>query len=111
MLRICLNISWKQKLTNEELYGDLPPVTAKVAERRMKLAGHCIRHPDVTASTLVLWQPTKGKVSRGRPPVNYIDNLKDDAGVEEVGELRTVMQDRLLWRERSRLVRAGARPK
>ena len=31
MLRMCLNVSWKQKLTNEQLYQELPPVAVAVA--------------------------------------------------------------------------------
>ena len=41
MLRMALDISWTQKLTNIQLYGELPPVSSKVAHRRMLLAGHC----------------------------------------------------------------------
>lgn len=110
MLRMSLNISWKRKLTNEQLYQELPLVTNKVAERRMRLAGHCIRHPEEIASSLVLWQPTKGRVSRGRPAVSYVDKLKKDTDLEEVAEIRMAMQARSQWRERTRLVRARARP-
>ena len=46
MLRMVLNVSWKQHMTNEELYGRLPRVTDKIAMRRLQVAGHCIRHPD-----------------------------------------------------------------
>ena len=45
MLRMALNVSWRDKLTNEQLYRDLPPVSSKVGFRRLKLAGHCVRHP------------------------------------------------------------------
>ena len=111
MLLMCLNITWKQKLTNEQLYQELPLVANKVAERRMKLAGHCIRHPELTASSFVLWKPSKGKTSRGRPAISYIDNLRRDTGLVEVTEIKTAMQDRMQWRKQSRLVRAGARTK
>ena len=50
MLRMALNVSWKQHITNEELYGDLPKVTSKIAMQRLKLAGHCVRHPEEIAS-------------------------------------------------------------
>ena len=50
MLRMVLNVSWKQKLTNVQLYQDLPPLSDKVAYRRMKLAGHCVRHEEEVAS-------------------------------------------------------------
>ena len=111
MLRMCLDISWEQKLPNEQLYQDLPAVTEKIKTRRMKLAAHCLRHPDTIASKFVLWEPTKGQRSRGRPRITYIDNLKSDAGLTEVAELRSLMIDREGWRMLSGLVRAGARPK
>lgn len=93
MLQLCLNISWEQKLTNEQLYQDLPLVTEKIRTRRMKLAAHCIRHPDTIASKLVLWEPTKGKRSRGRPKLNFIDNLRTDTNLTEVKEIKSLMEE------------------
>ena len=52
MLRMALNVSWKSKIPNQQLYGDLPPVSSKVAYRRLLLAGHCVRHPEEEASKL-----------------------------------------------------------
>ena len=60
MLRMALNVSWKQHITNIQLYGELPPVSTKVQQRRMQLAGHCV------ANKLVLWKPTDGHANRGR---------------------------------------------
>ena len=110
MLRMAFNVSWKDKLTNEELYGGLPKVSSKVASRRLKLAGHCIRHPEEEASKLVLWEPSRGKRNVGRQAVTYIDTLKQDTGMESTQEIRTAMMDKDGWRRRSHLVRAGARP-
>ena len=70
MLRMVLNISWKEKLTNQELYQDLPKVSDIVRERRLRLAGHCVRHDDEIAHHLVLWEPTKGTRNRGRRAKN-----------------------------------------
>ena len=64
MLRMALNVSWKQHITNIQLYGELPPVSTKVQQRRMRLAGHCVRHGDEVANKLVLWQPTDGHANR-----------------------------------------------
>lgn len=47
-------MSWPDKLTNKELYGNLPPVQSKVGFRRLKLAGHSVRHPEEEASKLVI---------------------------------------------------------
>ena len=43
MLRKALNVSWRQHTTNEELYKNLQNVSKKIAERRLRLAGHCLR--------------------------------------------------------------------
>ena len=67
LLRMALNVSWKQHKPNILLYGELPPVSTKVQHRRMRLAGHCVRHDDEVANKLVLWQPTDGLANQGRP--------------------------------------------
>ena len=66
MLRVALNVSWKQHIPNIQLYGELPPVSTKVQQRRMRPAWHCVRHDDEVANKLVLWQPTDGHANRGR---------------------------------------------
>ena len=111
MLRKAYNISWKDKMTNEQLYAGLPPVSSKVASRRLKLAGHCVRHPEEEASKLVLWEPSQGRMNVGRRAVTYVDTLIRDTGVETTEELRTAMMDRSGWKQRTALARAGARPK
>lgn len=111
MLRMALNVSWRDKLTNEQLYRDLPPVSSKVGYRRLKLAGHCVRHPEEEASKLVLWQPTIGRMNVGRRAITYIDTLMRDTNLASVNELRTSMMDREDWRRRADLKRVEARPK
>ena len=54
ILRMVFNVSWQDNLTNKEFYGNLPPVSSKVGFRRLKLAGHYVRHPREEASKLVL---------------------------------------------------------
>ena len=78
----------------------------------MRLAGHCVRHKEEVASNLVLWQPVDGKAKRGRKNMTYIDNLLEDCGVEQTGEIRSYMLDRDKWRDRvSSLWHPGGRPK
>lgn len=60
-LRMAMNISWRQKLTNQQLHGTLPPVLSNITYIRIRLSGHCIWHPEKIASKLVLWQPTVGR--------------------------------------------------
>ena len=60
MLKAALNVSWKDKITNHELYGELPLLSQKLKERRLRFDGHCQRSQEEIASTLVLWTPRRG---------------------------------------------------
>ena len=80
------------------MYEELPLLGNKIAARRMKLAGHCHRHPELTASDLVLWQPNQNLRRRGRPKVDFVEVLRKDAGNLTTTELCTGMEDRTVWR-------------
>ena len=111
MLRMALNVSWKQHMTNEQLYGNLPPVTSKIAACHLRLAGHCTCHPEEIASQFVLWEPLHGHVSRGRKPVDYIDQLKRGTGIELTEHLQHAMNDRVVWKDFVKDVRSRGRLK
>ena len=111
MLRMALNISWKQHLKNEQLYGRLLKVSSKIAARRLNLAGHLMQHPEEMASSLVLWQPSIGTTIRGKKPVDCIDLPKRDTGLDNIAELQTAMYDRQVWRSFVNAARSGDRPK
>ena len=90
------------------------PWTTSVFEggfRRLKLAGHCVRHPEEEASKLVLWQPTIGHMNVGRRAITYMDTLMRDTNLASVEELRTAMMDREDWRRRADSKRVETRPK
>ena len=111
LLRMVLNVHWSQHLTNVELYGNIPIVSDKIKERRLKLAGHCVRHTEEMASKLILWEPVHGRSRRGRPPISYIDTLKKDTELDSVTEIRTAMMDRNTWRGYVKSGRVGTRRK
>ena len=112
LLRFCLNVSWKDKWTNEKLYHGLLKVTEKVKARRLRLAGHCVRHgvkEDANsasvevAGSLVLWEPTqeKRRVGGGGGSTShytYVDQLMRDTGLKDVREIRSLMLERDDWR-------------
>ncbi|KAJ8361351.1 hypothetical protein SKAU_G00178760 [Synaphobranchus kaupii] len=102
MLRAVLKISKSEHVTNKNLYEGTPRVSEKIAARRMRLAGHCLRHRELPASELVLWEPTHGRRSRGRPTLTYVDVLKKDAGAQSTDELARCMENRDDWRRRWR---------
>ena len=98
MLRKVLNVHWSSHTTNEQLYGKLPVLTDKIAARRLQLAGHCFRHPELSTQKVLLWEPTHGQRSRGRPRTTFVDTLKKDTGATSADELSTLMMDRTQWR-------------
>ena len=72
MLRAALDNSWKSHITNKELYGGLPKITAKITNRRLRFVRHCKRRKGSVVSNLITWQPTQGKRAAGRPTkTNY----------------------------------------
>ena len=102
-----MNVSWEDHITNVNLYGKLPRLSDKIRQRRMRLAGHCVRHPELSACDLILWEPTQGQRSRGRPQTTYVDTLRRDTGLCSVSELQTLMEDRDQWRAAIKCSRVG----
>ena len=97
MLRKALDVSWKDHITNKELYGDLPKITTRISKRRLQFAGHCMRSEGKIISELVTWRPTQGRRSAGRPTKTFVDLLHQDTGLT-THEIETCMQDRGLWK-------------
>lgn len=108
MLKMALNVFWEDHMRNSELYGNLPRLTNKIRQRRMGLAGHCVKHPELAASDLMLCrEPTHGRRNRGRGRTTLIDTLKRDTGLNRVAEVRTLMEDPDEWRAAIRASRVG----
>ena len=86
MLHVVLNIDRSAHTSNEDLYRGRPKLSSKIAARRMRLAGHCHRHKELPAGTLVLWEPTpgQGRRSQGGATKTFVDTLKNDTGAEEI---------------------------
>ena len=99
MLRKVLNVSWKQHLTNQQLYGTVPPLSSTIRQRRLKFAGHSVRQKDQNVSELVLWEPTHGTKSKGGQSKTFVDTLKEDTGCTSAEEIKSCMEDRDVWRE------------
>ena len=97
LLRMIFNVHWKEHVTNEELCGTMMRVTDKIQEHRMWFAGHNIRQAGTPLSKLILWEPTHGRASRGRPALSYNKVLKPDVGVTDTEELTACMKERAEW--------------
>ena len=61
MLRIALNKTWKQHLTNKKLYGKIKKITNSIRKQCIILAGHCWRSKNELTSDLLFWQPLHDK--------------------------------------------------
>ena len=106
MLRAILNKSWRQHPTKHQLYGHLSPITKIIQVRRTRHAGHCRRSRDELISDILLWTPTYSRAKAGRPAQTYIQQLCEDTGCSSE-DLPKVINDREMWRERVRDIRAG----
>jgi hypothetical protein len=98
LLRYALNISWKDKITNEVLYGDLEPVSVRLRERRLIFAGHCWRSCQTAiqpVSDLLFWKVPRGTNKQGnwKP---YTKILEKDTDME-VETLKHEMLNRVEW--------------
>ena len=93
LLRTALNVSWRQHLTNRQLYGNLPPVSSVIQVRRLQFAGHCYRSKNEVVNRVILWEPRHGRRSKGRPAKSYINILAADTGAER-SELSGLMGNR-----------------
>ena len=108
MLRMVLGISWKDKVGNDVLYGKLPKLSDKIWSRRLKLAEHCLRHPEllVLANYQVTGKPKaeQRETKSGRPRQSYLLTLLWDAGMNTKEKLQALMRDRI-WRKISKVDR------
>ena len=96
MLRVVKNVSWKQHIRNEVLYGK---ITTAIAAQRVRFSGHCWRSKDELAHQLLLREPTHGKRACGRPRQTFIDQLVDDTELPKE-DLANAMNDREYWKSK-----------
>ena len=108
LLRMALNVSWKDKLNNSILYNGLSRISEVIQERRLKLAGHLKRHETEMAHKLVLWEPINGRARRGRKTITFVDNLREDTGLNDATEMTTMMLNRDVWREKAKKCRVSS---
>lgn len=58
------NLSWSDRVTNEELHGDLIKVSNTIKQLRLKLAGHTFGDKTSPAHQIAAWIPTHGQAER-----------------------------------------------
>ena len=98
MLRAALNKSWTDYLSNAELYGNIPRVTETIRQQRLRFAGHCWRSKHELSSEVLLWEPSHGKRSRGRPRKTCVHQLIANKPCT-YEDLPNLMDGRDRWKE------------
>ena len=81
MLRADSNVSWEDHVTNVDLCGYLPRLSDTLRRRRMQFASHCVTHPELTASEMILCEPRK-EVLRPTPDDGY-QHSEEGLGTEQ----------------------------
>ena len=80
MLWAILNKSWKKHPMKQEFYGHLPLISKTIQVRRTRNAEHFWRSKDELISDVLLWTPTYGRASAGRPAGTNLHQLSEDTG-------------------------------
>ena len=105
MLEAILNKSWRQHPTKQQLYDHLPPISETIVVRRTRHSGHCWSSKDEFISDVLLGTSLHRRAKAERPARNYIQQLCTDTRcIPE--HLLEAMDDREVWRERVRDIRA-----
>ena len=74
LLCAALNVSWRDYISNKELYGDLSPISTSLQIRRLQFSGHCWRSKNETVSQLLLSDPKHDRRSRGAQQQHLLIN-------------------------------------
>ena len=86
-----LYISWKQRHQKQHLYGHIPPISKTIQIRWTTHAEYCWRGKEKLISD-VLWSPSHGRASLGRPAWT-LQQLNMDRGCS-LEDLPEAMDDR-----------------
>ena len=103
---VILNNSWKQHPTKQQLYDHLPPMSKTIQIRWTRHAGYCWRSKNELISNVLLWTPSHGYASVGRPTRTYLQQRHMDTGYS-LEDLLKAMDDRDEWRESVKEIRAS----
>jgi hypothetical protein len=110
LLRYALNVSWRDHMKNDVLYGKLPRVSVRLRERRMIFAGHCWRCHESAKQPiheLLFWSVPDGVQKQGNW-TTYVKVLLEDFGSGKVLkkdlagaviQIQNAMGNRVEWKK------------
>ena len=97
MFTAVFGFTWRDRITNEDLYGKLSKITAVLKARRLRSIGDIWRRNEELVCQLLIWEPKQGTRKRRRPAIIYVDQLKNDIGLS-TEKLKNKMEDREIWK-------------
>uniref|UniRef100_A0A914XC78 Endonuclease-reverse transcriptase n=1 Tax=Plectus sambesii TaxID=2011161 RepID=A0A914XC78_9BILA len=105
-LRRILKISYRDRVTNDEVYRrtNTKPLSTVVTERRLQFTGHILRLPDHRLAKVAMhWRPSRGRRGLGRPKTTWRRTLMEDlrsVGIEwdDQHAVDTAAADRGRWK-------------
>ena len=100
MYKCLLNVSWKDKHTNESILEELSTkriLLQEINRRKLKYVGHAVRNPKTDLMASILQGRVEGRRNRGRPPMSYMDNITAISGLT-LGQVIHRSRDRDDWR-------------
>ena len=99
--RRMMRISWRDRITNEEVlarFGTRRALVGEIRRRQMNFVGHIIRSEKL--EHLCLTGRVEGRRARGRQRVKYLDSLREDLdGDYTPNQIIQAARDRLRWRQ------------
>ena len=94
--RRLMGISWREKVTNEDIRTALKrkkTIVERVQERKLQLFGHICRMKDDRLIKTVMFGRAEGKRKRGRQRRRWLDDIKDWTGMD-IQQAAHMAQDR-----------------
>uniref|UniRef100_A0A914V3E1 Reverse transcriptase domain-containing protein n=1 Tax=Plectus sambesii TaxID=2011161 RepID=A0A914V3E1_9BILA len=105
-LRRILKISYRDRVTNDEIYRrtNTKPLSTVVTERRLQFTGHILRLPDHRLAKVAMrWRPSRGRRGQGRPKTTWRRTLMEDLRATDIEwddqhAVDTAAADRTRWK-------------
>uniref|UniRef100_A0A2S2P7C6 Uncharacterized protein n=1 Tax=Schizaphis graminum TaxID=13262 RepID=A0A2S2P7C6_SCHGA len=92
-------INWADRITNEEVLekvSERKSMWKSIQKRRNELIGHILRHDGLLL--LILEGVIDGKNHRGRPRLQYVNQIMEDQECNSYQELKRKASDREAWK-------------
>ena len=95
--RRLLKISWRDKITNEEVLRRVHAqlhFVRDMRKRKLEYAGHVLRGSSGESHLYLLEGKISGKRARGRPRRTWMNDVIDWTCIDTYGEIKRVAEDR-----------------